>query len=98
MSLANTIKADLAKYAEPVLRALELVQSLTGVGGAGAATALQTVDAILRTLEAGVSSQLSAADIIAELDKLAPGEAADDAAAAAANAAELAKYPADGAV
>lgn len=97
MSLSDTLKADLAKYAEPVLRALELVQALTDIGGPGAATALQVSHAVLNTLEAGVSAQLSPADILAELDKLAPGEAADDAAAAAVNQAELDKYPAEGA-
>jgi hypothetical protein len=97
MSLSDTLKSDLAKYADPILRALELVQSLTGIGGAGAATALQVAAAVIKTLETGVAAQLSAADILAELDKLAPGEAADDAAAAAANQAELDKYsPAGG--
>lgn len=92
MSLADTLKNDLTKYADPVLRAFELVQALTGTGGPGAATALQVAGAVLHTLEAGVAAQLSAADILAELDKLAPAEAADDAAAAAANQAELDKY------
>lgn len=90
MSLSETIKTDLAKYADPVIRALELVQSLTGVGGAPAAEALQAIAAILHTLEAGVAAQLSAADILADLDKLAPGEAADD---TAAQAAIEAKWP-----
>lgn len=93
MSISDTLKTDLAKYADPVLRALELVQSLTGIGGAGAATALQVAGAVLKTLETGVASQLSASDILAELDRLAPGEAADDAAAKAANQAELDRYP-----
>lgn len=98
MSISQTLKNDLTTYADPVLRALELVQSLTGIGGPGAATALQVAGAVLHTLETGVAAQLSAADILAELDKLAPAEAADDKAAADANAAELAKYPAGGGV
>lgn len=93
MPALDTIKADLAEYAEPVIRALQLVQSLTGVGGSGAAAALAAAGAIIKTLEDGIAGQLSAADILAELDKLAPGEAADDAAAAAANQAEMDKYP-----
>lgn len=89
MSL-DTIKADLAKYADPVIRALELVQSLTGVGGPPAAEALVAIAAVLHTLEAGAAANLRSADILAELDKVAPGEAADD---AAAEAALDAKFP-----
>lgn len=96
MSLADTLRADLTKYVDPVVRVLEIAQSLTGIGGAGAATALKTIEAMIKTLETGVASQLTAKDILAELDKLAPGVAANDAAAVAANAAELAKYPAEG--
>ncbi len=96
MSLA-TIKAEVAKYADPIILALEMIQSMTGIGGTRTKEALVAIDAVLKTLEQGVAAQLSAADILAELNKLAPSEAADDAAAAAANAAELAKYPAEGA-
>lgn len=88
MSL-DTLKADFAKYADPIIRALELVQSLTGAGGPAAAEALAAAGAVIHTLEAGVAAQLSAEDILAELDKLAPGEAADDAAAEAAIAAKF---------
>lgn len=96
MSLSDTLKTDLAKYADPVIRALELVQSLTGVGGADAAAALQVSAAVIKTLEQGVAAQLSAAEILAQMDSLTTGEAADDKAAADANAAELAKYPTGG--
>jgi MoxR-like ATPase len=88
MSL-DTLKADLAKYADPVIRALELVQTLTGVGGPPAAEALVAIAAVLHTLEAGAASDLSAQNILAELDKLAPSEAADDADAEAAIAAKF---------
>lgn len=93
MPALDMIKADLAKYADPVIRALQLLQSLTGTGGAGAAAVLAAAAAVIKTLEDGIAGQLTAEQILAELDKLAPGEAADDAAAAAANAAELDKYP-----
>jgi hypothetical protein len=96
MSIA-TIKADLAEYADPVIQALEMIQALTGIGGKPAAETLATIAAILKTLEAGVAAQLTAQGILDEMAKLAPGEAADDAAAAAANQAELAKYPGGGA-
>lgn len=93
MSLAETIRADLVKYADPVMRALQLVQSLSGIGGPGAATALQTIAAVLHTLEQGFADKLDPAAILANLDTLSVGEAANDAAAAAANQAELDKYP-----
>lgn len=94
MSALDTIKADLAKYADPVIRALELVQSLTGIGGATVATAIETIGAVMHTLERGVVDNLTPEMILANLDALATSEAADDAAAAAANAAEMAKFPA----
>ncbi len=81
MSIGTTVKIDLAKYGDPVLRALELIQSLTGLGGPAAAEALQVAGAVLHTLETGVAANLTADDILADLDKLAPGEAADDVAA-----------------
>lgn len=93
MSLRDTIKSDFVKYADPILRAIELVQSITGIGGTTAETSLKAIDAIMHTLEQGVADQLAPEQILAGLDALQAGEAADDAAAAAANAAELAKYP-----
>jgi hypothetical protein len=93
MSALKTIRTDIAKYADPVMRVLELVQSLTGVGGPKTAAALEVVAAAMKTLEQGVVDKLTPAMILANLDALTAGEAADDAAAAAANAAELAKYP-----
>lgn len=90
MSTFDTIRSDIGKYGEPVVRALELIQSLTGLGGVAAAEGLAAVHAVMQTLEQGVADQLDAAAILAELDKLAPGEAADD---LAAQAAILAKYP-----
>ena len=89
MSTFDTIRADLGKYGEPVIRALELIQSFTGLGGVAAAEGLSAVHAVMHTLEQGVSDQLSAAAILASLDELAPGEAADDAAAQAAIAAKF---------
>ena len=89
MSTFDTIRADLGKYGEPIIRALELIQSFTGLGGVAAAEGLAAVHAVMHTLEQGVSDQLSAAAILASLDELAPGEAADDAAAQAAIAAKF---------
>lgn len=90
MTTWDTVRGDLATYGEPIVRALELIQSLTGLGGAAAAESLAAVHAVMQTLEQGVADKLDAAGILAELDKLAPGEAADD---LAAQAAILAKYP-----
>ena len=92
MTTWDTIRADIGTYGEPVIRALELIQSLTGLGGVTAAESLAAVHAVMQTLEQGVG-KLDAATILADLDKLAPSLAADDAAAIDANAAQLAKYP-----
>lgn len=93
MSTFDTIRADMATYGEPVIRALELIQSLTGLGGVAAAEGLAAVHAVMTTLEQGVAGKLDAASILAELDKVHPALAADDKAALDANAAQLAKYP-----
>lgn len=66
-------------YAEPVIHAFQLVQSLTGVGGTEAATALKAIDAIVNAVNDGITNGANPKDIIAELDKLAAGVTANDA-------------------
>lgn len=70
MSAIDTIKIDLAKYGQPVLAALEMIQAMTGLGGDRAATALKTIEATLRTLTDGAARDATPAEILADLGTL----------------------------
>ncbi len=79
MSNALDIIKKGISYAEPVIHALQLIQNITGIGGASADTALKAIDAIVNTVNDGITKGVDPADIIKELDKLTVGIAANDA-------------------
>lgn len=89
MSALDVLKKA-AKYTEPVVHALQVIQSLTHLGGADAAAALAAIDKVISTTVTGVSLGHDPSAIIAELDKLRVGVSAND---AAADAALAAKFP-----
>jgi hypothetical protein len=79
-----------AKYTEPVVHALQAIQSITHLGGDNAAAALAAIDKIISTTITGVSLGHDPKDIIAALDKLSASIKTND---AAADAALAAKFP-----
>jgi hypothetical protein len=80
VSVVNTIIADVEKYGPQAAAGLALIAAIIGVGGEPAAV-IAGVEAVLKTLSAGTSANADPAAIAADLAKLAPGLAADDAAA-----------------
>lgn len=66
------------KYADPIIHALQIIQSMTGLGGGDAAT-LRVVDAVVHTLNDGIGKGLDPRKIVEELDRLVAGIAANDA-------------------
>ena len=93
MSALQTAITDVRKVAgliEPALSLALLAQQLTGVGGPGASTAIQVLDAAVKALEAGAAGKLSTADVLARIDQLASTLAAND---KAADDADRARWP-----
>jgi hypothetical protein len=77
MSTLDTIKVDVAKYGEPLLAALILVQSLTKIGGAQAEAALKAIDATIKTLVDGAAAGAEPADILRRIGVLEAGIISD---------------------
>ena len=65
---------------ESVITVLEVAQSVTGVGGAGAAQALRMLEAALKTIEAGAAGNLTADQVAVQLGQIRTSLAADRAA------------------
>ena len=65
---------------ESVITVLEVAQSVTGVGGAGAAQALRMLEAALKTIEAGAAGNLTADQVAVQLGQIRTNLAADRAA------------------
>ncbi|HET9893212.1 MAG TPA: hypothetical protein VFQ42_22230 [Mycobacterium sp.] len=84
----------LAPEVEPLVAVVEVAQSVTGIGGPGAATALKVLDAALQTLAAGAAGSLTHDQMMAQIAQfhanLRQDQSAEDAALAA-------KFPAGGA-
>lgn len=86
MSILDDIRDEATKL-EQYAAFVQTVQAATGLGGATATEVVAIIKAALDALANGASGALTSAQVLAELDKLTSGEAADDAAAAAALAA-----------
>lgn len=82
MSVIDDIRFVATKL-EQYAKFVQLAQSATGLGGPEAAQAIAVIKAGLDALAAGDTGAITPQQVIAELDKLTAGEAADDAAAAA---------------
>lgn len=78
---------------ESVITVLEVAQSVTGVGGAGAAEALRMLDAALRTIEAGAAGNLTADQVAVQLGQIRASLASDRASVDAELAALAAGTP-----
>ena len=96
MSLVDTIENDAEKalaYAAPLITALEVIQSMTGIGGAVTAEALQAAQAavnkIAGTALGGLAANVDPTIILADLAKLQASVTTDDANADAALAARF---------
>lgn len=72
------------KMFENALQGLETIQGVTKTGGPGAATALQTIDAIVTSILGGFTGALTPDEVEKQLDDLKAKIAANDAAADAA--------------
>ncbi len=74
----STLRIDFAKYGQPVLAALAMVQAMTGVGGEEAADGVKAIEAILETLTDGIAGGATPDAILADLGKLEAGTEQDD--------------------
>lgn len=73
---------DAADIANTVQAGLQVIERVTGGATAHTAiSALEVIGAIAKALRAGLSGELHAPDVLAELNKLQTGLAAHDAAA-----------------
>lgn len=73
MSTITTVIADARKVAgliEPALAIVALAQSLTKVGGPGAAAAIQVLDAAVKAFEAGAAGTMTSAEVTARISSL----------------------------
>lgn len=75
-NITNKLRA-ISPDLESVITVLEVAQSVTGVGGAGAAEALRMLDAALRTIEAGASGNLTADQVAVQLGQIRASLATD---------------------
>lgn len=86
MSILDDIRTEATKL-EQYAAFVATVQAATGIGGMAATEVIAIIKAALTALAQGATGAMSSEQILAEFAKLTSGEAADDAAAAAALAA-----------
>lgn len=67
----------MAPEGEAIIAVLEVAQSVTGLGGAGAAEGLRLLDAALRALEAGSHDAVTHEQILAQVAALHDQSAGD---------------------
>lgn len=75
---------DALKMAAVAIDGLEVIQSMTRIGGDRAADALAAIDRVVASLRDGLGGKASAQAVANEIDALFNGLAANDAAADAA--------------
>lgn len=78
MSALDVVKKTL-KYAGPVVHALQVIQTITGLGGSDAKAALKAIDAVVKTTIDGIAKGVDPDQIVKDLDKLTTGIGANDA-------------------
>lgn len=83
MSILDDIRNEADKL-QQYAAFVQTVQAATGIGGMPAAEVIAIIKAALAALAQGATGALTTEQVMAELGKLTSGEAADDAAAAAA--------------
>jgi hypothetical protein len=79
MSALTTIEAKLLKISpelEAVMAVLQVAQTVTGMGGSGAAVGLKILDSALKALEANAQGLVTHADLMGQLHQAATDLAA----------------------
>ncbi len=89
-AIENKLRA-ISPDLEAVLSVLQVAQSVTGLGGASAATGLKVLDAALKALEANAAGTLTHEQLVQQLEKAHADLAADR---TAEDAEVAAKFPA----
>lgn len=92
-NIIDTALAEARKIAnliEPAFALVSIAQSLTGLGGPVAATAIKVLDAAVKSFAAAAEGKITSAQALAELDKLKAMLVTND---AAADAALRARFP-----